>query len=272
MTRISATYAKLKAENRKAFTTYICAGDPDFETSLDILKSLPEAGADLIELGIPFLDPAGDGPIIEDASRRAIDNGMTLARTLEMVKEFRQTNDTTPIILMGYFNPILKYGLNKIFKDAKQNGVDGFLIVDLPLEEEVEINKQIEESQLDLIKLIAPTTSKERAHEILNNASGFIYLISMLGITGTKNADVDSNISNINFLKEISQLPLAIGFGIKNPEMASQFCQTDIDGIVVGSTLVAKIEDMLKNNEEKSNFSQEIAKITRQFSNEIRNA
>ncbi len=190
MNRIAHKFAQLKANNQKAFCAYICAGDPDYLTSLEILKNLAMQNVDFIELGIPFLDPAGDGPIIEEASRRSINNGMTLKKTIQMVAEFRQTNSDTPIILMGYFNPILKYGIENIFIDAKKAGVDAFLIVDLPHEEEDEIINYIKESEIDLIRLIAPTTSKLRAQKIIKNASGFLYLISMLGTTGTKKCQI----------------------------------------------------------------------------------
>ena len=271
MTRIEEKFSELKAKNQKAFATYICAGDPDYKTSLEILKFLPKSGADIIELGIPFLDPAGDGPIIEDASRRAIDNGMTLLKTLEMVKEFRQIDNKTPLILMGYFNPILKYGLNKIFFDAKEAGVDGFLIVDLPLEEEGEIMSEVNKNNLDLIQLIAPTTNIERAKKIVKNASGFLYLISMLGITGTKTANFNDNIENVKKLREISKLPIALGFGIKTPEMAAEFCKLNIDSIVVGSTLVGEIAKKIKDQKKSDAIVEKITEIVAEFSKKIKN-
>jgi tryptophan synthase alpha chain len=267
MTRIKEKYAELKNNNKKAFTSYICAGDPDYKTSLSILKNLPQAGADIIELGIPFLDPAGDGPIIENASRRAINNGMNLRKTLNMVNEFRQFDNKTPIVLMGYFNPILKYGIDKIFLDAKKAGVDGFLIVDLPFEEENEIIQYIKQADIDLIQLIAPTTNKERATKIVKNASGFLYLISILGITGTKDANPQHNIENVQKLRSISKLPIAIGFGIKTPEIAAKFCQLDIDGVVVGSTIVEIVEKSLQNKDSNTNLLNKINETVGNFSN-----
>lgn len=271
MSRISKKFTQLKAKNQKAFCAYICAGDPNYQTSLEILKNLASQDVDFIELGIPFLDPAGDGPIIEEASRRSIKSGMNLKKTLQMVSEFREENNSTPIILMGYFNPILKYGLDKIFTDAKNAGVDGFLIVDLPHEEEDEIINYIEKSQIDLIRLIAPTTSKLRAQKIIKNASGFLYLISMLGITGTKSAKYKDNINNIAMLKEISDLPIGIGFGIKTPEIAKQFCQLDIDTIIVGSTFVDKISQLSNNNNSKQEIINEINQIAQNFVKKIKN-
>jgi len=243
MSKISKVFSKLKQQNKKAFISYICAGDPDYETSLEILKKLPQNGCDIIEVGVPFLDPAGDGPTIEDASKRAIANGMTLAKTLQMIKEFREENKNTPIVVMTYFNPLLKYGLDKVFLDMKEAGTDAALIVDLPFEEEKEAANFIKEAKIDFIKLITPTTTLERAKKILKNAKGFIYLVSMLGITGTKSAKITDNEDNLRNLRTISKLPIAIGFGIKTPEVAQNFCKMDLDAIVVGSTLVKEIKN-----------------------------
>ena len=243
MKRLKQKFDELKKQNRCAFISYICAGDPDFSTSLELLKSLPDAGCDIIEIGVPFLDPAGDGPIIEKAAKRAIAGGMTLKKTLQMVEEFRKTNQKTPLILMTYFNPVLKYGLNKIFVDAEKSGVDGMLIVDLPLEEEGEILVEIKKSNLDSIRLITPTTNQARAKKICKNASGFLYLVSMLGITGTKLADISENIKNLQNLRQVSKLPIAIGFGIKTPNQAGEFAKIGVDGVVIGSSLVKEIDD-----------------------------
>ena len=272
MNRIAQKFAQLKANNQKAFCAYICAGDPDYQTSLEILKNLAMQNVDFIELGIPFLDPAGDGPIIEEASRRSISNGMTLKKTIQMVAEFRQTNSDTPIILMGYFNPILKYGIENIFIDAKKAGVDAFLIVDLPHEEEDEIINYIKESEIDLIRLIAPTTSKLRAQKIIKNASGFLYLISMLGTTGTKNAKYEDNISNVAMLKEITDLPISIGYGIKTPEIAQQYCNLHIDNIIVGSSFVDKISQLSNKNNSKQKIISEINQMAQDFIKKIKNA
>jgi tryptophan synthase alpha chain len=261
MKRIEKKFSELKSKNQTAFIAYICAGHPDYETSLKVLKSMPDSGVDVIELGVPFLDPAGDGPIIENAAKRAVQGGMTLRKTLEMAQEFRKNNEETPLILMSYYNPILKYGLNKIFSDAAKSGVDGFLIVDLPLEEEKEILSEIKKSKLDLIQLIAPTTNPKRAKEISKNAGGFLYLVSMLGITGTKSADISENKKNLQNLRKVSNLPIAIGFGIKTPEMAQEFSRIGADGIVIGSAIVKEIDE---------NFSEVTKKIS-DFSNKIKN-
>lgn len=271
MSKIAQKFAQLKAKNQKAFCPYICAGDPNYDISLTILQNLAKQKVDFIEIGIPFLDPAGDGPIIEEASRRSINNGMNLAKTLQMISEFRQTDNITPIILMGYYNPILKYGLDKIFIDAKKAGIDGFLIVDLPFEEEDEIMPYIKQSNIDLIRLIAPNTSKLRAQKIIKNASGFLYLISMLGITGTKTANINDNIANVKMLKEISNLPIAIGFGIKTPEMAHEFCQIDIDNIIVGSIFVDKIAKLWHNKASKQEIITEINSLAQSFVTKIKN-
>ena len=270
MKRIEQKFLELETQKKCAFVAYICAGDPDYQTSLEVLKSLPKSGADIIELGVPFLDPSGDGPIIENAGKRAIANGMSLNKTLQMAAEFRKDDKKTPLILMSYYNPILKYGLNKIFADADKSGIDGMLIVDLPLEEEQEILSQISRSNLDLIQLIAPTTDKTRAKKIAKNASGFLYLISMLGITGTKSADISENKKNLQNLRQVSDLPIVIGFGIKTPDQAGEFSKIDVDGVVIGSTIVNEIN---KNFSAKISVAQTVkavSKIVKEFSAKIK--
>ncbi len=271
MSRISNKFSQLKSNNKTAFIAYICAGDPNYEISLEVLKNMPKAGVDIIELGIPFLDPAGDGPTIQEASKRAISNGMTLRKTLQMVEEFRKIDDSTPIVLMGYYNPILKYGLDKIFIDAEKSGADAFLIVDLPLEEEQEIIGEISKSSLDSIRLIAPTTNQERARKIVKNASGFLYQISMLGITGTQVAKIEENKENLNKLREISNLPIAIGFGIQEPNQAGEFAKIDTDGVVVGSTIVKEIANNFANNKSKEEIISAVTKKLQEFANKIKN-
>ncbi len=253
MKRIEKKFHELKSQNKNAFISYICAGDPDYSTSLEILKKLPEAGCDIIELGVPFLDPAGDGPIIEAASKRAIQNGASLKKTLEMVSEFRKINTSTPILLMGYYNPFLKYGLDKVFKDAEKSGVDGILIVDLPFEEKSEIIDHISSANLDLINLIAPLTDETRIKKINNSASGFLYMISMLGITGTKQANVEENKIMLQKIQKNSLLPIVIGFGIQEPHQAKEFSQIGANGVVVGSAIVKEID---KNFSAKKNQSE----------------
>ena len=270
MSRIAAKFQSLKEQKKSAFISYICAGDPNYDISLDILKSLPKAGVDLIELGVPFLDPAGDGPIIESASKRAVTNGMTLKKVIKMAKEFRKEDDQTPIILMTYYNPILKYGLKSVFKDAKKSGVDGFLIVDLPMEEEGEVVKYINQSNLDLIQLIAPTTGESRARQILKVGSGFIYLVSMLGITGTKSAKTKDNKPNLNYLRKISNLPIVIGFGIKTPEMAKDFAKVGFDGVVVGSEIVKNIAENFNSKKSAVQIASSAVDLARSFAKKMK--
>ncbi len=249
--------------------SYICGGDPDYKTSLEILKSLPQSGSDIIEIGVPFLDPSGDGPVIENASKRAIANGMTLKKILQMAVDFRKSDSTTPLILMSYYNPILKYGLDKIFLDAEKSGFDGILIVDLPLEEHAEITAELGRTNLDLINLIAPTTDKERIKEIARSGSGFIYLISMLGITGTKLADFAENKKNLQNLRKISDLPVVIGFGIQTPNQAAEFAQAGFDGVVVGSTIVKEINEKFKAQKSAKEICDAVRKIVSEFSKKI---
>lgn len=254
MTRISQTFTKLKSQNKKAFTAFITAGDPDFDTSFEILKSLPKNGVDIIELGIPFLDPAGDGPTIEEASKRAIRAGMKLKKVLQMVEQFRKINDETPIILMGYYNPILHYGIKEFCVDAKKFGVDGLLIVDLPPEEDLELKIAAQKNNLDFIRLIALTSDENRIKEIAKSASGFLYLVSILGITGTKSAVLSDIENHLEKIKKVSDLPVMVGFGIKEKKQVEEMYKTKADGIVVGSALVKIIEDVLKNNGDKKSI------------------
>ncbi len=253
MSRIKQKFSELKKQQRCALITYICGGDPDFSTSLNLLKALPENGADLIEIGVPFLDPAGDGPIIENASRRSISWGMNLHKIFKLAEEFRNDNQVTPLILMSYFNPLLKFGIDKIFTQAQESGFDGILIVDLPLEEEKEILKELKKTSLDFIRLIAPSSGVERIKKICKNASGFLYLISMFGITGTQLAIAKDNQRNLQQLQEISKLPIAIGFGIQNLTQAQEFAKLKVDGLVIGSVIVKEMgeniakESMLDN-------------------------
>lgn len=263
MKRIEQKFKELRAQKKSALIAYICAGDPNYETSLATLKAMPAAGADVIELGVPFLDPAGDGPTIEIAAKRAIAAGMTLQKTLKMVSEFRKTDQKTPLILMTYYNPVLKFGLNKIFAEAEKSGVDGFLIVDLPPEEEQEILPQISKTKLDLIRLIAPTTDIARQKKITKNAGGFLYLISLLGITGTTLAKAKDNVKNLQNLKKISKLPIAIGFGIQTAQQVKEFSQIGVDAVVVGSALVKEMAEKKSRDE----IVAAVTKKIREFAN-----
>ena len=246
--KLSKTFIKLKQQNKSAFISFVTAGDPNYQTSLEIIKKLSENGVDVIELGIPFLDPAGDGPTIDLASKRAIKNGMNLQKVLQMVAEFRLTNQATPIVLMGYYNPILHYGLEQFCLDASRSGVDGLLVVDLPPEEDSELRNLAIKHNIDFIKLIALTSDEKRIKTIANCASGFLYLVSILGITGTKTANLDDLQHHLQKIKATSNLPIAVGFGIKTKEQIDDITKVGVDGIVVGSALVKVIEDALENN------------------------
>lgn len=246
MSRISQTFKSLKENNKKAFASFVVAGDPNYKTSLNIINELAK-NVDIIELGIPFLDPAGDGPTIEAASKRAIQGGMKLRKVLELVVEFRQNNLKTPIVLMGYYNPVLHYGIESFCIDAKNAGVDGLLIVDLPPEEDEELRLAATKSGLDFIKLVALTSSENRIKTIVPNASGFLYLVSILGITGTKAADLSAVEEHLQKIKKASDLPVVIGFGIKQKQQVQEIYKIHADGFVVGSALVKVIEDGTAN-------------------------
>ena len=264
--RIKNTFLDLKKQNKTAFISFVTGGDPDLETSLEILKELPKNGSDIIEVGIPFLDPAGDGPIIELASKRAVKNGATLKKVLKMVADFRKDNQKTPIILMGYYNSVLNYGLEQFTIDAKENGVDGLLMVDLPIEEDNELHKHCQKNSLDFIKLITPTSDPERMKKIIAKASGFLYFVSISGITGTKSSNPQEIKKYIQQIKELSEIPVAVGFGIKTREQAQQMSEIGADGIVVGSKLIETIEGGLKENLTKKQIKNNLLAVNRDLS------
>ncbi len=243
-TRIGRRFEKLKAEGRAGLVTFTTAGDPDYETSVKILDGIAEAGADLIEIGVPFSDPMADGPAIQASSLRAIKAGMTLKKTLEIVAGFRKKDDDTPIILMGYYNPIYIYGVDQFLVDAKQAGVDGFIVVDLPPEEEQEFCLPAIQAGLNFIYLTAPTTDDERLPRVVEHASGFIYFVSILGITGTRAANADDVAGHVGRIRQYSDLPVCVGFGIRTSEQAAEIAKI-ADGVVVGSAFVDKITDNL---------------------------
>ncbi|MEL7486360.1 MAG: tryptophan synthase subunit alpha [Pseudomonadota bacterium] len=247
MSRISARFDALKAEQRAAFVPFIMAGDPGLETSARILAGLPGAGADLIELGVCFTDPMADGPAIQAAGLRALDAGQTLAKTLEMVRSFREQDDETPIILMGYYNPFYSYGVDRFTADAVAAGVDGLIIVDLPPEEDAEMCLPARSAGLDFVRLATPTTDAARLPSVLRNASGFVYYVSVAGITGQRtgaSADVASATSAI---QAASGLPVAVGFGIKTTEKAAETARV-ADAVVVGSALVERLAGALETD------------------------
>jgi len=243
-TRIDARFADLKAKNRAALVTFVTAGDPDYKTSLKIIAGLPKAGADVIEFGMPFTDPMADGPAIQAAGLRALKAGQTLKKTLSLLSEFRKGDATTPVVLMGYYNPIYVYGVDKFLKDARKAGADGLIIVDLPPEEDDELCLPAIKAGLNFIRLATPTTNNARAPAVFKNTSGFVYYVSVLGITGTKAPDLKSVKANVRRLKKHTKLPICVGFGVKTAEQARAIAR-DADGVVVGSALVTAIADSL---------------------------
>lgn len=247
--RIDHLFADLKSQGRKAFISFITAGDPDLQISAEILAGLPAAGADIIELGMPFTDPMADGPAIQAASQRALAAGQTLAGTLEMVADFRVDNDTTPVVLMGYYNPIYHFGVDKFIAEAKQAGVDGLIIVDLPPEEDEELCLPAMQGGLNFIRLATPTTDDKRLPEVLNNTSGFVYYVSITGITGAAAPQKQAVADNIARLKRHTDLPVCVGFGIRTPDQATAMADS-ADGVVVGSALVDLIAETAENRTE----------------------
>ena len=237
MSRIAARFAKLKAEGRGALIPFVEAWDPDRDTSLALLKGMPGAGADLIEIGCPFTDPMADGPTIQLAGRRALDAGANMRNTLAMVREFRAGDGETPIILMGYLNPILSYGVEAFCADGAKAGVDGLIIVDLPSEEADLVLPHAAANGLDIIRLVAPTTDDARLPLVLNGSSGFVYYVSITGITGTRTASGDELAEAIPRIRRVTDLPIAIGFGVRTPEQAANAVK-HADGAVVASALI----------------------------------
>jgi tryptophan synthase alpha chain len=236
-TRIDARFAELKKQGRSAFVTFLMAGDPDPKTSLDILKALPKAGADMIEIGMPFTDPMADGPAIQAAGLRALKAGMTLRKTLDLVRGFRKEDAATPLVLMGYYNPIYIYGVDKFLADAKTAGVDGLIIVDLPPEEDAELCLPAMKAGLNFIRLATPTTDDKRLPAVLANTSGFVYYVAITGITGAASADTAVVGDAVARIKRHTQLPVCVGFGIRTPEAAGGIARKS-DGAVVGTALV----------------------------------
>ena len=247
-TRLDRKFAALQSEGRKAFIAFVTAGDPDPETSFAILSGLPAAGADIIELGMPFTDPMADGPSIQAASQRALKAGQTLEKTLAMVARFRTEDDTTPVVLMGYYNPVFIYGVDRFIKDAVAAGVDGLIIVDLPAEEDSELCLPAMEGGLNFIRLVSPTTDDARLPNVLENTSGFVYYVSITGITGSAAPDVSKVSDNVARIKGRTNLPVAVGFGIRTPEQANAIASV-ADGAVVGSAFVDVIGASAKSGD-----------------------
>jgi tryptophan synthase alpha chain len=242
-TRIDRRFAALKDEGRAALVTFVEAGDPDYETSLTIVKALPQAGADLIELGMPFTDPMADGPAIQAAGQRALKGGQTMKRTLALVREFRRGDDLTPIVLMGYYNPIYIYGVEQFLVDARTAGVDGLIVVDLPPEEDTELCLPALKAGFNFIRLATPTTDDKRLPAVLANTSGFVYYVSITGITGAAAPDAGKVAAAVARIKRHTKLPVCVGFGVRTAEQARSIAER-ADGVVVGSALV----DMVRSN------------------------
>jgi tryptophan synthase alpha chain len=240
MTRIDDTFARLKAEGKKAFVAYLMAGDPDVARSLAVMKGLPAAGVDVIELGLPFTDPMADGPTIQLAGQRALDGHMTLDKTLQMVRDFRAGDATTPIVLMGYYNPIYSRGVDRFLAEACEAGIDGLIIVDLPPEEDEELCIPAQKAGLNFIRLATPTTDDKRLPKVLQNTSGFVYYVSITGITGAAAAQATDVGPEVARIKRSTDLPVIVGFGISTPEAARDVARV-ADGSVVGSAIVKEI-------------------------------
>lgn len=240
MSRIDAKFAELRKANKKAFVAYVMAGDPNYATSLEIVKGLPAAGVDIIELGLPFTDPMADGTTIQLAGQRALDGGMTLDQTLSIAAELRKEDDTTPIVLMGYYNPIYSCGVDKFLAKAKDAGIDGLIIVDLPPEEDDELCIPAQAAGLNFIRLATPTTDAKRLPKVLQNTSGFVYYVSVTGTTGAAAAQTADVAPEVARIKASTDLPVIVGFGVRTPQTAEDIAGV-ADGTVVGSAIVEKI-------------------------------
>ncbi|HEX6094535.1 MAG TPA: tryptophan synthase subunit alpha [Dongiaceae bacterium] len=270
--RIAKRFAKLKQEGRGGLVTFTTAGDPDFDTSLEILKGLPAAGADVIELGMPFSDPMADGPAIQASSLRALNNGMTLKKTLELARKFRAGEADTPLIMMGYYNPIYQYGVDRFLADFKAAGGDGLIIVDLPPEEDDELCLPALKTGVNFIRLATPTTDDKRLPKVLSNTSGFVYYVSIMGITGTRSA-ADADISAaVQRLKRHTDLPVAVGFGIRTPAQAAAVARV-ADAAVVGSALVSRVADGLDGvGKAKPGLAADMLMLVRELADGVRGA
>lgn len=269
-TRIDDCFTKLAAEKRGALICFITAGDPTYDVSLDLLNALPGAGADIIELGMPFSDPMADGPAIQLASERALDGGQNMLKTLEMVREFRKTHKDTPIVLMGYYNPIYHYGSDKFVVDAKEAGVDGLIVVDVPPEADDELCIPAMKQGLNFIRLATPTTDDARLPAVLTNTSGFLYYVSVTGITGVNAPDIAEVHKNVARIKGQTKLPVAVGFGVKSADQVRDIV-AGADGAVVGSAIVREIEANLdENGAPKDGLVEKVATLVSELSKGVR--
>jgi tryptophan synthase alpha chain len=270
-TRIDTRFAALREEGRAALVTFVMAGDPDLSTSLAILKALPSAGADVIEVGMPFTDPMADGPAIQAAGLRALKGGQTLRKTLAMVGEFRRGEPATPVVLMGYYNPIYVYGVDAFLRDAKAAGVDGLIVVDLPPEEDDELCLPARRAGLNFIRLATPTTDEQRLPAVLANTSGFVYYVSITGITGSATPDPGKVGAAVARIKAHSHLPVAVGFGVKNAESAAAIARK-ADGVVVGSALVEAIRLSLEEGKASARTVGAVAALVGELARGVREA
>lgn len=259
LNRITETFSSLKKQNRSALITFHMAFDPDMDTSYQILKKLPKLGVNIIELGMPFSDPIADGKTIQEASKRALKAGANIKNILKMAKSFREENKNTPLVLMGYYNPILSYGTKKFMEDSYKAGIDSFIIVDLPLEEKGNIEKYASENNISLIRIITPDTSEERLKKISEKASGFVYYVSVASVTGTKSANEKSIEEGIKKARKHFNIPIVVGFGIKTSEAAAKIAKF-ADGVVVGSALINLIEKETLGEEKHSNIVNDFVK------------
>jgi len=250
MSRLSEAFARLKKEGRAAFVPFITAGDPDMETSFAILQQLPASGADVIELGMPFTDPMADGPAVQASSVRALKAGATMAKVLKMVEKFRKTDKTTPIVLMGYYNPIHAYGTARFARDVAAAGVDGLIVVDLPIEEDEVLRVPAKVQGVDLIRFVTPTTDDARLKRIAADASGYLYYVSVAGVTGTKAVPEDEVRDALARVKAVTDLPCTVGFGIRNVQQAHAIARV-ADGVVVGSAIVSKVAENINAGRER---------------------
>ena len=271
-TRIDTKFAALRAANRPGLVTYFMGGDPDYDTALSIMKSLPAAGSDVIELGMPFSDPMADGPAIQAAGLRALKGGQTLKKTLKMAADFREGDNETPIVLMGYYNPIYIYGVEKFLVDAKASGIDGLIVVDLPPEMDEELCIPALKAGLNFIRLATPTTDDKRLPTVLNNTSGFVYYVSMTGITGSALTDTSKVAQAVKRIKSHTDLPIAVGFGVKTAEQAKVIGQS-ADAVVVGSAIVNQIANTLtKDGRATTDTVDSVATMVRGLSTGVRAA
>ncbi|NNH62666.1 tryptophan synthase subunit alpha [Rhizobium laguerreae] len=270
--RMDKRFAELKAEGRPALVTYFMGGDPDYDTSLGIMKALPEAGSDIIELGMPFSDPMADGPAIQLAGQRALKGGQTLKKTLQLAADFRKTNDATPIVMMGYYNPIYIYGVEKFLDDALAAGIDGLIVVDLPPEMDDELCIPAIRKGINFIRLATPTTDEKRLPKVLKNTSGFVYYVSMNGITGSALPDPSLVSGAVERIKQHTSLPVCVGFGVKTAEHA-KVIGSSADGVVVGTAIVNQVATSLTHDgKATADTVQAVATLVRGLSTGTRSA